>query len=47
MIDGRTAAEYEPDGAAAHEISKLLAGMKPSKHETKKCAQPSARKKVA
>jgi chromosome partitioning protein len=47
MIDGRTAAEYEPGGAAAHEISRLLAYLKPSKHENKKSAQPPTRRKVA
>jgi chromosome partitioning protein len=47
MIDGRTAAEYEPGGAAAHEISKLLAYLKPSKHENKKSTQPPSRREVA
>ena len=47
MIDGRTAGEYEPDGAAAHEIIRLLADLKPSKHESEKSAKPATRRKVA
>src|ERR1700761_3742918 len=31
IIDGRTAAEFEPDGAAADEIARLLASLKPGK----------------
>src|ERR1700759_2332451 len=46
MIDGRTAAEYEPGGAAAHEISNLLAYLKPGKQENKKSVQPQTRGKV-
>jgi chromosome partitioning protein len=47
MIDGRTAAEYEPDGAAAREISRLLATLKPSKHESGNASKHTTRKKVA
>jgi chromosome partitioning protein len=47
MIDGRTAAEFEPGGAAAQEITQLLADLKASKHENVKAAKPAARRKVA
>ena len=47
MIDGRTAAEYEPDGAAAREIARLLADLKPSKHAIQKPGKPAVRRKVA
>jgi chromosome partitioning protein len=47
MIDGRTAAEYEPGGAAAHEITRLLANLKPSKHESENAVKPATRRKVA
>jgi chromosome partitioning protein len=47
MIDGRTAAEYEPDGAAAREISRLLATLKPSKHESGDARRLATRRKVA
>jgi chromosome partitioning protein len=46
MIDGRTAAEFEPDGAAAGEIARLLATLKASKHESGNSGKP-ARRKVA
>jgi chromosome partitioning protein len=46
MIDGRTAAEFEPGGAAAHEISRLLATLEPSKHATRQPRKP-ATKEVA
>lgn len=44
MIDGRTAAEFEPDGAAAHEIAGLLANLQPSKHESKNSGKVTGRK---
>jgi chromosome partitioning protein len=47
MIGGRTAAEFEPGGAAAHEITRLLANLKPGKHEDTKTAKPATRRKVA
>jgi chromosome partitioning protein len=47
MIDGRTAAEYEPGGAAAHEIARLLADLKSGKHVSEKASQPASRRKVA
>ena len=48
LIDGRTAAEFEPGGAAAIEIAALLADLKPSKHEDVKPAKPATKKaKVA
>ncbi|MGE0415444.1 MAG: ParA family partition ATPase [Acetobacteraceae bacterium] len=34
MIDGRTAAEYEPGGPASQEIASLLAHLQASKHES-------------
>lgn len=46
MIDGRTAAEFEPDGAAADEIARLLAILEPSKHESGNAGKP-VRRKVA
>jgi len=47
MINGRTAAEYEPNGAAAHEITRLLADLKTGKRENTKPAKPATRRKVA
>jgi chromosome partitioning protein len=47
MITGQTAAEFEPDGAAAREITRLLADLKPSKHESGIAGKPAARRKVA
>jgi chromosome partitioning protein len=47
MIDGRTAAEYEPDGAAAREISRLLATLKPGRHESWNASKRTTRRKVA
>src|ERR1700759_1210838 len=47
MIDGRTAAEFEPGGAAALEITQLLADLKASKHANVKAVKPATRKKVA
>jgi chromosome partitioning protein len=44
MIDGRTAAEFEPDGAAADEIARLLANLEPSKHESGNSGKPAGRK---
>lgn len=35
LIDGRTAGEFEPDGAAANEVAKLLADLLPSKPANK------------
>jgi len=47
MIDGRTAAEYEPDGEAAREISRLLANLQTSKHVSGQPWPPAVRKRVA
>ncbi len=47
MIDGRTAAEYEPGGAAAEEITRLLADLKASKQANEKATKPANRRKVA
>jgi chromosome partitioning protein len=47
MIDGRTAAEYEPGGAAAHEIARLLADLNTGKHVNEKAVKPASRRKVA
>jgi chromosome partitioning protein len=47
MIEGRTAAEFEPGGAAAAEISDLLAFLKASTHLSKFARKPATRKKVA
>jgi len=46
MIDGRTADEYEPGGAAAHEITRLLAGLKSGKHESENASRTAKRRKV-
>ena len=47
MIDGRTAAEFEPNGAAAREISRLLAFLQSSKHAHKSAGKPAVSQKVA
>lgn len=47
MIDGRTAAEFEPNGAAAREISRLLAYLQSSKHTHKSASKPAVSQKVA
>jgi len=47
MIDGRTAAEFEPDGAAGQEITSLLADLQPSKQVSEKAGKPLNRRKVA
>lgn len=44
MIDGRTAVEFEPDGAAADEIARLLADLKPGKHVSGNAGKPTRRK---
>ncbi len=46
MIDGRTAAEFEPDGAAGHEITSLLADLQPGKQVSAKPGKPASRRKV-
>jgi chromosome partitioning protein len=46
MIDGRTAAEFEPGGAAADEVARLLADLKPGKHVSTNAGK-LARRKVA
>ena len=46
MIDGRTAAEYEPGSAAAHEITRLLASLKSGKHESEDAGRTASRGKV-
>jgi chromosome partitioning protein len=47
MIDGRTAAEFEPDGAAGQEITSLLADLQPGKQVSAKPGKPASRRKVA
>jgi chromosome partitioning protein len=47
MIDGRTAAEFEPGGAAADEITRLLESVKPGKHVSGNAGKPASRRKVA
>jgi chromosome partitioning protein len=47
MITGQTAAEFEPGGAAASEITRLLANLKPGKHDSPLTAKPASRRKVA
>ena len=48
MIDGRTAGEFEPDGAAGQEIVSLLADLQPSKQASGQTGSPANRKtKVA
>src|SRR5918993_1374700 len=44
LIDGRTAAEFEPDGAAASEIAELLATLQTEKPANMSAGKPSARK---
>jgi hypothetical protein len=39
-LSRRPAAEFEPDGAAAREITRLLADLKPSKHESRNAGKP-------
>jgi chromosome partitioning protein len=46
MIDGRTAAEYEPGSAAAHEITRLLASLKSGRHESENAGRTAKRRKV-
>src|SRR6201995_887556 len=47
MIDGRTAAEFEPGGAAADEIASLLANVKSGKHEIGSASKPASRERIA
>jgi chromosome partitioning protein len=47
MIDGRTAAEFEPNGAAALEITQLLANLMASRHVSRQTTKLAPRKKVA
>jgi len=47
MIDGRTAAEYEPSGAAADEITRLMAFLIVGNLANKQTGLPATRKKVA
>jgi chromosome partitioning protein len=48
LIDGRTAAEFEPGGAAAHEIAELLAHLIASKQASPQPKKPVTKKaKVA
>lgn len=47
MIEGGTAGEFEPGGAAATEISNLLAFLKASTHAHRAASTPAARRKVA
>jgi chromosome partitioning protein len=47
MIDGRTAAEFEPDSAAGQEITSLLADLQPGKQVSVKPGKPASRRKVA
>jgi len=44
LIDGRTAAEFEPDGAAASEIAELLATLQTEKPANTSASKPTARK---
>jgi chromosome partitioning protein len=44
LIDGRTAAEFEPDGAAANEIAKLLANLQTRNPANTSADKPAARK---
>ena len=44
LIDGRTAAEFEPDGAAASEIAELLATLQIEQPANTSAGKPSARK---
>ncbi len=45
LIDGRTAAEYEPDGAAAAEIAELLESLSASKPADMPTGKPSMHKR--
>jgi chromosome partitioning protein len=47
MIDGRTAAEFEPGGAAAQEITQLLANLKAGKQASEKTTKTATPRKVA
>src|ERR1700759_4015903 len=47
MIDGRTAAEFEPGGAAADEIASLLANVKSGKHVIGSASKPASRERIA
>jgi chromosome partitioning protein len=44
LIDGRTAAEFEPDGAAASEIAELLATLQTKKPANTSAGKPATRK---
>ncbi len=44
LIDGRTAAEFEPDGAAASEIAELLATLQAEKPANTSAGKPITRK---
>ena len=44
LIDGRTAAEFEPDGAAASEIAELLATLQTEKPANTFAGKPATRK---
>lgn len=44
LIDGRTAAEFEPGGAASEEITRLLADLLADKRENMKTSKPLRRK---
>jgi chromosome partitioning protein len=46
LIDGRTAAEYEPGGVASEEITRLLANLLSVQQEHMKTGKP-VRRKVA
>ena len=47
LIDGRTAMEFEPGGAAASEIADLLADLQSSKHTNLPPAKPATKKTKA
>ena len=47
MIDGRTAGEYEPSGAAAEEVTRLMAFLFAASLANKQTSLPITRKKVA
>jgi chromosome partitioning protein len=47
MITGQTASEFEPTGAAAEEITRLLANLLPGTHVSGNAAKPASRRKVA
>lgn len=44
LIDGRTAGEFEPGGAAAQEIAALLAHLKPDNPANKQTKKPASKK---